>query len=797
MKRLLGAWTRSSSSRLSVLGVVYACGLLVVLGHLLIVMVVDHEDWLVRSYRNRWAFRDVPTVRGTIEDRMGQLIAQDEPVFELSCVYERFRLLHPVGAAVHGATLWSRLSGNEVRFGYRQDAVGPQAAFDVLVAIPVGTLLGDSLGTRREWRNLAQSAVTVLAACSDRTHRRVRRDLRDTAARDPSQPLSGSLADVDPAMLRAQFAGILVRLRELDAALVRVAQARLPASTDPADVAGLLDHLDGFRIDCLNERRTQRRLADGTVREGELMERLARPLLRDLPFALAAALRVAADDQPGLRLEPSLRRLRAPDLPPTLRQLLGRVATLERNPGPPTYLQGRVDAAMTAGLEELVPDNLAPTVEYRRALRSQAARSYARALRNRERRGTSGIESELDEQLVGAPGLRLVERDARSREQLLWSSLQVAPGSDVALTVDLDLQRLLDRQCAGACAFWQQRAAEAGLDAGRVDVAMAVIDARSGDVLALGSAPNEIDGRPRLPAVLSWRGNGTLGSIVKPFFALEQLMAARAGHPHQPLADFAACAGAYRGAGGRTFRCDHAHWDEGKDLVSAVGKSCNTFFFQVGEGLGAPGLRRALYRVGMLAPDFGDGDGRHQDGPHDLPEALVAGARMAGSRPVQMRAIGYGIEANPLSVARAYAALATGMLPTLGLARDEQRPRRALGADPQDLAAVVAGLRFCVDHGTARDLAALQSFSAVGKTGTAEIQQGGEKANNAWFAGFLPPGGAAQLAFCAVVYAVPEGVHGADAAGELVGEVLQRIAADRRLATRYLPGRPSTEASGR
>ncbi|MEC7585110.1 MAG: penicillin-binding transpeptidase domain-containing protein [Planctomycetota bacterium] len=789
MKRLLGAWTRSSASRLSVLGVVYACGLLVVLGHLLVVMVVDHEDWLVRSYRNRWAFRDVPTVRGAIEDRLGRVVAQDEPVFELSCVYERFRLLHPVGAAVHGATLWSRLSGNEIRFGYRQGVVGPQAAFDLLATIPVGTLLGDGLGTRRERRTLAQAVVTVLSACSDRTHRRIRRDLRDAAAGDPSLPLSGSLPEVDPATLREQFAGILARLRELDAALVRVARARLPASTDPAEVAGLLDHLDRFRVDCFNERRTQRRLADGTMREGELMERLARPLLRDLPFALAAALRVASEDQPGLRLEPSLRRLRAPGLPPTLRQLLGRVATLERNPGPPAYLQGRVDAAMSSGLEELVPDNLAPTVEYRRALRSQAERSYAWALRNRERRGTSGIESELDEQLAGAPGLRLVERDSRSREQLLWSSLQVAPGSDVALTIDLDLQRLLDGQCAAACASWQQRAADAGLDPARVDVAMAVIDARTGDVLGLGAAPNEIDGQPRLPAVLSWRGNGTLGSIVKPFFALEQLTAIREGYPHLPAQEFAACAGTYRGAGGRTFRCDHAHWEEGTDLVSAIGKSCNTFFFQVGEGLKAPGLRRALYRVGMLAPDFGDGDGRHQDGPLDLPEALVAGARMAGGRPVQMRAIGYGIEANPLTVARAYAALATGMLPTLGLVRDEPRPLRALGADPQDLAAVVAGLQFCVDRGTASDVFALQSFSAVGKTGTAEIRQGGEKANNAWFAGFLPAGNSAQLSFCAVVYAVPEGVHGADAAGQLVGDVLERVAADPQLAARYLPGR--------
>ena len=90
----------------------------VVASHLLILMVVDHEDWLVRSYRNRWAFRDVPSVRGSLLDRFDRVLVADEPSFELSCVYERFRILHPVGAAVHGATLWSRSIGNEVRYRY-------------------------------------------------------------------------------------------------------------------------------------------------------------------------------------------------------------------------------------------------------------------------------------------------------------------------------------------------------------------------------------------------------------------------------------------------------------------------------------------------------------------------------------------------------------------------------------------------------------------------------------------------------------------------------------------------------
>ena len=103
-----------TTTRLWRLGAVYAVLLLAVGVHLGGVMLAAHEDWLVRSYRNRWAFRDVPSVRGALLDRFGRVLASDEPTFELGCVYEHFRLLHPVGAAIHGATLATRLCGSEI-----------------------------------------------------------------------------------------------------------------------------------------------------------------------------------------------------------------------------------------------------------------------------------------------------------------------------------------------------------------------------------------------------------------------------------------------------------------------------------------------------------------------------------------------------------------------------------------------------------------------------------------------------------------------------------------------------------
>ena len=112
--------------------------------HLGLLTLWEHEEWLVRSYENRWTFRDVPTRRGSLVDRHGQVIAADQPGFELLGNYREFRRRHPVGAAVHGANL---LSGAEDwisdYFGSRDRPGDPTRAFDVLMQIPLDYLRDD------------------------------------------------------------------------------------------------------------------------------------------------------------------------------------------------------------------------------------------------------------------------------------------------------------------------------------------------------------------------------------------------------------------------------------------------------------------------------------------------------------------------------------------------------------------------------------------------------------------------------------------------------------------------------
>ena len=71
----------SSQRRLRYVVLLYAAGATRVLSYVAYLMVVQHEEWELRSYGNRWAFRDVPTRRGSIRDRRGRVLERHSGEF--------------------------------------------------------------------------------------------------------------------------------------------------------------------------------------------------------------------------------------------------------------------------------------------------------------------------------------------------------------------------------------------------------------------------------------------------------------------------------------------------------------------------------------------------------------------------------------------------------------------------------------------------------------------------------------------------------------------------------------------
>src|SRR5690606_3775239 len=146
-----------------------------------------------------------------------------------------------------------------------------------------------------------------------------------------------------------------------------------------------------------------------------------------------------------------------------------------------------------------------------------------------------------------------------------------------------------------------------------LEAALSVIDAHTGDVLALAGAP--LDGKfdlrdpskplgLRLPG-LSWLQNGSIGSVVKPFILVEHLECERLGLPHQPLMEMAPCHGKITLLGDH-LTCDHSHYDVGRSPIPALAQSCNIFFYQAALGMQPAGVRRGLGRFGLIFSEEGD-----------------------------------------------------------------------------------------------------------------------------------------------------------------------------------------------
>lgn len=782
----------STPRRIGVLMVVFAIATLAVLLQLGWLMLGQNELWTLRSYNNRWTFRDVPTHRGAIADRFGNVLVADAPSFELLVDYQAFRRYHPVGAAVHGATLLAdytpALAG--VRYTYGNGPRGPEAACRALLELPLAWLRrrGGGQDQVEDRRDVRFYCVSLLSHCTHRSRSRIYKELRQAENSESGRCVGQAVPGWSPAELAQAFARGLAELRAADRELAA-----------GAGHGELLQRLDRYRDESY--------APPGEGRQPD-PSRL-RPLADRVTFDLAAGLRTLASDHPGLWLEPTV--VREPSelaaRYPLVRAMLGSVKPIDRLVGfDPDDTKQQHDAKYRQFLDDVearrdeiigarelqtvVPEDVA-SEEIRDAFRKKAQQYVEAIVRNGDRHGSSGVEQAMDAVLAGDPGLRLVERDKRAREQKLWSRLEVRPGDDVRLSLDLDLQLLAQQVLAEVAAEWSgqlQRASNRERALQCFGAAVAILDASSGEVLAVCGLPDDTPELRGHPLGLNWRVRGDIGSVAKPFVALEQLQAESQGRPHKPLAEFVDCHGNFDKD--RHLSCLEPHRHGGRQLVPALEESCNAFFFQAAEGLGQDGLQRALRRFGLLQPaDAAEPAfalGTWQPRPIGVSWRNVVPPTVGGHFLIEKRAIGYGVEASVVMVARAYAALGTGVLREATLVRGGGGAAVELDVTEAQLQQVRDGLRGCVTDGTARKVPLLAAYGVLGKTGTAEVDDVNHD-NNALFAGYLPYQSAdgVQLAFCAAVYFVPNGSYGGEVAGGMLATILDRIAADPVLQARY------------
>lgn len=397
--------------------------------------------------------------------------------------------------------------------------------------------------------------------------------------------------------------------------------------------------------------------------------------------------------------------------------------------------------------------------------------------------GRNGVEALAESILRGSRGVYRKGIDGNFLEDI-----PAVPGGDVHLTLDIalqaDVEAILDRGPPDA----PRR---------RVVGAAVVLDCRTGDCLVLATAPRydvrlvEADypdllrdpGGPLLNRAVA--GQYPLGSAFK---AVTSTAALHEGvlTPRTILT----CEGILDRDHPERFRCHIYPSGHGAiEPRTAIKKSCNVFFYQVGMLLGRQaggGRDLALARDRLIrwAERMGLG---HPTGIGLPGEA--SGSVQVGD--VRNLAVGQGeLLVTPLQVAQVYGLVATdGRMPPLRLVRELAPPadaaRPGLNLNPKYMAVIRDAFDAVVNEegGTGYGRANLPDIRIAGKTGTA---QAGRGADHAWFIGFAPAENP-RIAFSVIV---EHGGHGGEIAGPIAREIVKACKTHG-----YLDDRPKVHAA--
>ena len=386
-----------------------------------------------------------------------------------------------------------------------------------------------------------------------------------------------------------------------------------------------------------------------------------------------------------------------------------------------------------------------------------------------ELRGRSGLEHYYDSFLRGVAGERKVLVDARGFAIREWTAVEAQQGPDLHLTLDIGIQRAVERQLEGVLG------------------ACAVIDPRNGEVLALASAPgfdpndfvpvleNDLYERyardPRKPLLDRASGGAYApGSTFKPLVALAGLEAGCS-------ADATYCCDGVFVLGQMRLHCSR-RWGHGEiDLRHALMKSCNSFFCNLGMTVGTNALV-------ATAKSFGLGEKTGIDSGVDMAGTVPTAEwkqKMYGERwfpgDVAQMSIGQGmLLVSPLQMARVAGALGTGYLVTPHLKKGVAGERKPLPFSPQHLALVREGMRMVVagdgeSQGTGWRGGDGVPVAVSGKTGTAEVGRGATRRKNTWFIAYAP----SEAPRIAVAMVIENGDSGGSTTAPRVGKILREV----------------------
>ena len=438
----------------------------------------------------------------------------------------------------------------------------------------------------------------------------------------------------------------------------------------------------------------------------------------------------------------------------------------------------------------------------------------AEGLRSGSVVGQSGVEKAYNRMLMGGDGERRVMVNSVGREITTLDEVPASEGRRVRLTIDYDLQR----------------AAEDAFHGLGYEGAAVILDPRSGEVLALVSLPaydpNDFStGIDRATWArlntdrLRPLQNRAIQGRYSPGSTFKAVVAVAALEEGVITPDFTVTCRGGATFYGRFFQC-HLKGGHGTvDLRHAIEKSCNTYFYTIGNMVGVDRIHKWAELLGLTGRTGIDLPNEAESlVPSTAWKKARTGEKWYAGETISV-AIGQGqVSVTPAALAMLYGAVANGGLhyplrllkasdDGHGWQEAEAPPAQGVRLKPETVAALHDGLWMVVNGAGTGGRARVAGRDVSGKTGTAQVisLQGGRAAagrtemdlrDHGWFAFFAPRD---NPEIAGVIFA-EHGEHGSNAA-PIARHVIETYFAKKAGITPYpvftppvVPGVPAAPA---
>ncbi len=394
--------------------------------------------------------------------------------------------------------------------------------------------------------------------------------------------------------------------------------------------------------------------------------------------------------------------------------------------------------------------------------------------------GKLGLERAYDSDLRGKNGGREIEVDARGRMRHEVANMDPIPGDTITLNIDKELQRIGYEE----------------LEAQHKTGAVAAIDPRSGAVLSLASYPaydpniyvggisrtdlkvlNSDIRKPQINrAVYSANAPGSTFKLITAAAGLET------GKIDSHSSDY--CSGSI--SLGRWRKHCHKKGGHGHvDFMDAISKSCDVFFYHLGQALGPETMASFARKFGLGAKTGIDLPYVDKAGTVPDPEwKRKHHQEWVGGDTVDFAIGQSALGTTPLQMCNAVAAIANGgtlYKPQLvesitrydpkGAKRIVRRMEpvvaRKVGVSQKTLSTIVQAMEAVMQPGGTGAASAIPGLRIAGKTGTAQRYN---HKDNAWYVGFAPIENP-KIAICVFV---EEGGHGGTIAAPIARKIIAK-----------------------